>query len=108
MRYDVCILNEVHSNRVSAPLILREVGWRQLVVGNPDSLWKEAVVESGGLGLDTVGYSARWQRNTGLREVGGVRHCTGCYSEATFVSSIEGRETPMMLCAVFIICCRDM
>lgn len=83
----------------------------RFVVEGPDSLWTEAVLESGGVGLD----SARWSRDKEfMGEVvvggwGGVRHYTHSYTEAVFVMFyIGGRETPMRLCAVFIICCRDL
>lgn len=94
----------VRSNRVCAPLIVREVGWRLLVVENPDSLWKKTVLESGGLGLDTVGYSARWQKDIEfMGEVGVVRYHTGCYTETAFVKDVfhwRQRDSSDVLCCL--------
>lgn len=74
---------DVVSSDWSGWWLVREVRTKQFSIEGPDSLWKEAILEFGGLGPGALSDSARWQRDEELMgDVWGVDHYAGEFTDA--------------------------
>lgn len=80
---------DVVSSDWSGWWLVREVRTKQFSIEGPDSLWKEAILEFGGLGLGALSDSARWQRDEELMgDVWGVDHYAGEFTDAVLVVDV--------------------